>query len=184
MKIQQFGKIIPGLELYGKKVNYPVLNERDARAGAGLMMVLAMFVFVQALLLKNFFYISIVIILFAVEFFVRVIINPQLAPFYAIGSFIVRKQAPEYTGAAQKKFAWWLGLLMAGSMIFIVNIFNTKGVVPFTVCIICLILLWFESSFGICIGCKMYKGFMKMGWIKKPKEMPVCPGNVCSIDGK
>ena len=33
----------------------------------------------------------------------------------------LRKQHPEYTGAAQKRFAWYLGLIMAGSMVFIVN---------------------------------------------------------------
>jgi len=184
MKFIQFGKIIPNLTLYDKPANYPVLNERDARAAAGVMLIAAIFAFTQALLLRDFFYINIAVILFTIEFFIRVVINPQYAPFYALGTLIVKKQAPEYTGAAQKKFAWYLGLAMAGSMVFIVNLFQTRGIAPFTICIICMFLLWSESAFGICFGCKMYKGFMALGWIKKPMEMPVCPGNVCSVDKK
>ena len=97
---------------------------------------------------------------------------------------MVKNQKPEYTGAIQKRFAWSLGLLMAVSMIIISMVFQTRGALPFSVCIVCLSLLWLESAFGICVGCKMYYGLMNLGIIKKPKEMPACPGGVCSINKK
>jgi len=184
MKLLQFGTIIPGLKIHGKDAPYPVLNERDARAGAGIMLVLGILAFVNALLLANFTYLYVFVVLFALEFAIRVLVNPNLAPFYALGRLMVRKQIPEYTGAAQKRFAWSLGLGLAVIMMIVVYGFNMIGIVPFTICSICLALLWLESSFGICVGCKMYYGLMSLGVIKQPDVMPACPGGVCSIPTK
>ncbi len=47
-KIIQFGRIIPGLKLHGHEATYPVLNERDARAGAGIMLAFASIAFAFA----------------------------------------------------------------------------------------------------------------------------------------
>jgi hypothetical protein len=43
------------------------------------------------------------------------------------------------------------------------------------VCGTCLLLLFFEFSFGICIGCKLYDLFSK-------NKVELCPGNVCSYN--
>ena len=42
------------------------------------------------------------------------------------------------------------------------------------VCSICLTLLFFETAFGICIGCKIYNLFNK-------EKAQLCPGGVCEI---
>ncbi|MBT3721536.1 DUF4395 domain-containing protein [archaeon] len=175
-----YGKIIDNLILDGELATYPVLNEKDARAAAGLMLIIGIITFVVTLFLKRFDILAITVGIFFIEFLLRVV-NPDYAPFYRLGSLIVKNQRPEYSGAVQKRFAWSLGLLMAISMIFISIIFQIRGVLPFAICTICLSLLWLETSFGICVGCKMYYGLMKMGIIKEPEVMPACPGGVCSI---
>ncbi len=173
-----YGKIIHGLKIDGKSAEYPVLNERDARAAAGIMFVLGIAAFVFSFFEKNYIMLNFVIISFALEFLIR-IIDFEYAPFYNIGRFIVRKQRPDYTGAIQKRFAWSLGLMMAGSMIIIGVILKIRGALPFTFCMACLSLLWLETSFGICVGCKIYHFLMKKGIIKEPDVMPACPGGAC-----
>jgi hypothetical protein len=41
-------------------------------------------------------------------------------------------------------------------------------------CLICLIFLFFESAFGICLGCKFYNLFYK-------EKAQYCPGEVCAV---
>ena len=176
----QFGKIIPGLKIYGKEANYPVLNERDVRAAAGIMLMLAVFSFAQAFLVRQFIFLQIFVILFFLEFWIRIFVNPDYAPIYALGKLLVKKQIPEYAGAIQKKFAWSLGLILATSMFFIAVVFGVRGIVPFSICSVCIILLWAEAALGICIGCKMYSWLISKGIIK-PKIKAACPGGVCSI---
>ncbi len=176
-----FGKKIPNLKINGKSADYPVLNERDARAGAGIMLVTGIFGFTQAYFLQNTLAIQILVILFTIEFILRVI-NPHIAPFYALGRLIVSKQQPEWVGATQKRFAWSLGLGLAIVMNIVIFGFEiTYGILPLSICGICLLLMWFESAFGICLGCKMYYGLMSVGLIAKPAQMPACPGGVCEI---
>jgi len=183
MKLIQFGKIIPDLEIDGESAPYPVLNERDARAAAGIMLVIGSFAFVQAFLLRDFSWITAIIILFTLEFAIR-LANPSLAPFYALGSLLVKNQRPEWSGAAQKRFAWSLGLLMASTMVVLVFGFGIWGLPNLIICLVCLSLLWMESALGVCVGCKMYYGLMRLGLVKKPDVMPACPGGVCAIPKK
>jgi len=91
-----------------------------------------------------------------------------------LGRIVVQNQKPEYTGAPQKYFAWMLGFGMATFMGILLFVFNTSGIVNLIVCSICLILLFSEAAFGICIGCKMYE------WITKNKPQ-LCPGSVCEV---
>jgi hypothetical protein len=178
-----YGESIANLHIEGKPAPYGVLNERDARAGAGIMLVIGMFTFVQALILNNFFWLTLTVFAFFVEFLIR-IFNPKYAPFYAIGHFIVRNQRPEWSGAIQKRFAWSLGLGMASLMIILALLLGVKGWAPLSICTLCLFLLWAESVFGICIGCKLYYGLQTIGWVAKPDVAPACPGGVCPMPKK
>jgi hypothetical protein len=180
MKIE-FGITIPGLKIDGKKAPYPVLNERDCRAGAGIMLALGIIAFVLAFFQGAYYFIDIIVVLFFMEFLIR-IIDPSIAPFYFLGSLIVREMRPEYSGAAQKRFAWFLGLLMASTMIVLIYGFGIRGPINLLICMTCLFLMWSESAFGVCIGCKMYYGLISLGLIKKPKVAPACPGGVCPVN--
>lgn len=178
---REFGKTIPGLKIDGVDAPYPVLNERDVRAGAGIMFVFAGISFSLALFMKNYMFLQIFVVLFTLEFFIRVIVNPYYAPFFALGHFLVRNQRPDWSGAIQKRFAWSLGLIMASSMIIISIILGIRGWLPFTICVTCLSLLWLESALGLCVGCKMYAFMINRGWIEKPAIREACPGGACSL---
>lgn len=175
-----YGYHIKNLQINGVPAPYGVLNERDARAAAGIMLLVGLFAFVNALLLMNLLPLTIVVFAFFLEFSIRVF-KPDYAPFYALGKLLVRKQAPEYSGAIQKRFAWSLGLAMALSMIVVSVLLNIRGAAPLSICITCLALLWAESALGVCIGCKCYYGLQQIGIVKKPQVAPACPGGLCPI---
>jgi hypothetical protein len=181
MKLFEFGQTIPSLHIDGVAAPYPVINERVARASAGMLFVGAFFSFMQALYVNDRSYLSFFVLLFLLEFAIRVIVNPRLAPVYAVAEFVVRPQKPEWVGAIQKRFAWSLGLGMAGVMTLLVWVIGYQGSVTFWMCIVCLGLLWLESACGICVGCKIYHGLIRVGVIARPVVAPACPGGVCSV---
>ncbi|PJA54212.1 MAG: DUF4395 domain-containing protein, partial [Candidatus Marinimicrobia bacterium CG_4_9_14_3_um_filter_48_9] len=84
---------------------------------------------------------------------------------------------PEYVGAEQKKFAWIIGVILAMTMFVLLVVVNSYSVITGLICMVCLIFLFFESAFGICLGCKVYS------WIYKEKAQ-YCPGEVCDVKSK
>lgn len=169
-KIFQFGENVPGYTI-------PVLNEREIRAGAGILFVLMFIAITQAGGQGNFTLLKYAITIFLFDFLIRVFINPKFAPILILSRWIVRNQTPEYVGATQKKFAWIIGLVLAITMLILAVIMNTYSPITGLICFICLIFLFFESAFGICIGCYTYK------WIYKEKAQ-YCPGEVCDIKSR
>jgi len=169
---------------FGKKIQgtpYRVLNERSIRAGAGIMLMLAIIGFSQAILIKSYTFLTFVIILFFIDFTTKVFITPNLSLVGFIANWIVRKQTPDYVGAIQKRFAWTIGFLMSGFMLFYFVIFGMRSNISLSFCLICLTFMWFETSFGICVGCKIYNLFLKYKIMKTPEIKPACPGGSCSI---
>ncbi len=166
-KIFQFGETVPGYEI-------PVLNEREIRAGAGILFVL-MFVAIQTTILQqDFTLLKYAITIFLTDISIRVLINPRYAPSLIMGRWIVRNQTPEYVGAQQKKFAWIIGIVLATVMFALQVVVNSFSPITGLICLICLVFLFFETSFGICIGCKVY------GLIYKEKAQ-YCPGETCDV---
>jgi hypothetical protein len=94
-----------------------------------------------------------------------------------VARLIVGNQTPEYVGAAQKKFAWVIGVLLAATMFVFFIIVNAYSFITGIICLICLIFLFFESVFGICLGCMFYPMFYK-------NKMQLCPGDVCEVKEK
>jgi hypothetical protein len=89
----------------------------------------------------------------------------------------VGNQVPEYVGAAQKKFAWTIGIALAGIMFILMVILNSYSPITGLICLICLVFLFFESVFGICLGCMFYPLFYK-------EKVQHCPGEVCNVKSK
>jgi hypothetical protein len=178
----QYGTVIPGLMLHGKPAPYPVLNERTVRAGAGMMFAAGFFSFFHAFYLGDFFYIKIIVALFFFDFLMKVVVGVKFSPISALAGWIVRKQEPEYVGAIQKRFAWSIGLILSGTMSVLIFGFGIMGPINLAICTICLVFMFMESVFGICVGCKMYGWLLASGVIKQPEFKPVCPGNVCAIE--
>lgn len=170
IKMTQFGENVEGYSI-------PVLNEREVRAAAG-MMFLATFISLMLILFKgNFVSIKYVLIIFLTDFSIRLFVNPKFAPILIIGRLIVSNQNPEYVGAAQKKFAWYIGLILSATMFVLMVIINSFSYITGIVCLICLILMFFETAFGICLGCKIYKIFNK-------EKVQYCTGEVCDLKAK
>jgi len=168
--IIKFGEEVEGY-------NIPVLNEREIRAAAGLLF-LATFISLMFIAFKNnFLPIKFVIIFFFTDFLIRVFINPKFSPTLILGRLIVRNQNPEYVGAKQKKFAWIIGVILSGTMFVFFIIVNAFSPITGITCLICLIFLFFESAFGICLGCIVYKWFYK-------EKAQYCPGEVCDRNSK
>jgi hypothetical protein len=151
-----------------------VLNEREARGAAGIMFLFAMIAFMTAWFKGDFTPTKLTIVAFFIDFFIRVLINPRFSPTLIMARWMVNNQTAEYVGAPQKRFAWSIGLVLATFMIFLVVINDVRGPINMITCLVCLILLFFESAFGICVGCKMYNLFNK-------EKAQLCPGNVCEI---
>lgn len=154
-----------------------VLNEREVRASAWILFVFSFIWFINAWLEGNFYIIQIFVLVFFIDFFIRLFINPKFSPTMILGRIFVENQVPEYVWAKQKKFAWGIGLVF--SIIIIYALFVEKAIwmVNFFICFSCLFLLWFESMFGICLGCKMYNLFNK-------QKATNCPGWTCEIRKK
>jgi hypothetical protein len=169
-RIIQFGEKIEGY-------SFPVLNEREVRAAAGILFLAT---FVSAAFVEfrnNFLPIKYVLIVFLADFIIRVFINPKFSPTLIIGRLIVSNQTPEYVGAQQKKFAWVIGVILSATMFLLIVIVNSYSLITGMICVICLIFLFFEAAFGICLGCKFYPLIFK----DKPHR---CPGEVCDARSK
>lgn len=165
--ILEFGESLP---------DYPVrvINEREARAGAGILFFAGLIAFQNAFTTGDFTMTRMVILAFAIDFFIRVLINPRYAPSLVLGRFMVRKQTPEYVGAPQKRFAWGLGLAIAVFMMVWTFGLNQAGPIALLGCVTCIILLFFETAFGICVGCKIYNLIHR-------EKAQLCPGGVCEV---
>lgn len=151
-----------------------VLNEREARGAAGIMFLFALIAFMNAWFKGDFTPTKLTIAAFFIDFFIRVIVNPRYSPTLIMARWLVNNQTAEYVGAPQKRFAWGIGLCLATLMMYLVVIHDVRGPINMITCLICLMLLFFETAFGICIGCKLYNLFNK-------EKAQLCPGNVCEI---
>lgn len=164
-KTIQFGENVEGYDI-------PVLNERELRAAAGLYF-LPLFISLMMVLFKgNLTMIKYIVTYFLVDFIIRIFINPKYSPSLILARLIVGRQNPEYVGAPQKKFAWWIGLVLAFAMFIHIVVLNAYSILSGLSCLACLIFLFFESAFGICIGCKLYALFNK-------GKVQYCPGEIC-----
>jgi len=164
---------------YGEKVEgyeVRVINEREARAAAGILFAIGLLSLTNAVMLGHVIVTKFFISFFTFDFLMRVI-NPSYSPSMLIGRFFVQNQVPEYVGAAQKRFAWAIGLMLAIPMFYLLVIDFQPNPIKVLICIICLVLLLSESAFSICFGCMLYNLFKK-------ERATHCPGGVCEIKKK
>jgi len=169
-RVLQFGEQMPEYAV-------PVLNEREARAGAGILFLVAIVAFMNAWFNGDFAPTKLVVIGFFTDFLIRVFVNPKYAPSLVLGRIAVCKQQPEYVGAPQKRFAWLIGFVLAACMMYLVVFRNVRGPANLIICAVCLLLLFFETAFGICIGCSIYNLFNR-------DKAQLCPGGVCATGEK
>ena len=169
-KARQFGETVEGYDI-------PVLNEREIRASAGILYFFLFLAWMLVLFKESYFLIKFVNTVFITDFIIRVLISPKYSPSLIIGRLIVRKQTPEYVGAAPKKFAWTIGLVLSSIIFLLLVVMNSTSFITGIICQICLVFLFFEAVFGICLGCKFYPMFHK-------EKAQYCPGEICKVRTK
>ena len=166
----KFGESVPGY-------NIPVLNEREVRASAGILLVFISISIMRVAFVGDFQMLKFFVITFIGDFIIRVFVSPKFSPTLILGRLIVSNQVPEYVGAAQKRFAWIIGLSLATLIFTLLVVFNAHSFITGGACIICLIFLFLETAFGICVGCAVYR------WFHKEKAQ-YCPGEICDVTNK
>ncbi len=164
---------------YGDRVpgyTETMINEREARASAGLLGILGMIVIFVGIGYNHIIVARVYLAFIFVDLTIR-LITPNYSPSLLLGKFIVKNQTPEYVGGIQKRFAWALGWLISIPMMywFVLNWDITFYKV--LICVLCLSLMFLESAFSICVGCMLYKTLVR----KTPQN---CPGGVCEIKKK
>jgi hypothetical protein len=161
-----FGERVEGYDI-------PVLNEREIRAASGILFVMMFVAILVAVLKHDFLLLKYAVTFFLADILIRVLVSPRLSPSLITGRLIVRKQVPEYVGAEQKKFAWIIGAFLASVMFVLQVVVNSYSPITGLICLICLIFLFCETAFGICIGCMVY------GLVYRERARH-CPGEVCA----
>ncbi len=167
VKLFGFGETVAGYEV-------PVLNEREVRAAAGILFFFALVSFLNSWLMGNFRLTQIFVIAFLIDFTIRIFINPRHSPSMILGRLAVRGQVPEWSGAPQKRFAWAVGWTLAVVMFYLIVLNNVVGPINLIVCATCLVLMFFESAFGICLACNIYNAFAR-------RQAQYCPGGSCEV---
>ena len=90
-----------------------------------------------------------------------------------LGVLFTRRQTPIYQPMRPKIFAWFIGLVLA--ILCQISLYYTvMQSIAFYFLAACLLFMWLESVCGICVGCKIYNLFVRMGLVEK-----VC--DVCHI---
>jgi len=161
-----YGEKVPGYEVR-------VLNEREARAAAAILFVGAFLGLTNGVMLGTAVFSEYFVSFFAIDFTLRVI-QPRYAPSLLLGRFFVQNQTPEYVGAVQKRFAWLIGMVIAWPMFYYLVIDFQPNPIKVLVCLICMALLFFESAFSVCLGCKIFN-------LVKKEKATHCPGDVCEM---
>ena len=167
---------------YVEGKSFKVLDERKVRGSSGIMLLLGVIAFIYGFILREFIVIPYISGILAIGFLISIVVNPRYSPTMIIASLMTWKQNPVHIGAVQKRFAWTLGFLLSTG-IFILSLFLLNDESYFDpvcmLCLICLLFLYLESVFGICVGCQLYHLSIRLKIIPKPKEKPNCMGDSC-----
>lgn len=111
-----------------------------------------------------------------------------LSPTIWIAHFFSKRHAPVWKPLMPKRFAWAFGATMVSlCLIFFnpdtfaewINAITRTGLMPTTynympgwtpnvLVILCVGFMWMEAVLGICAGCLLHAGAVKLGWVADP----------------
>lgn len=151
----------------------PVIDERAVRAAAGILFLFGVVAFGFAAATGEIRPLQPFGMFFMLDMLLRVTAGDRWSPTLALGRLIVRRQQPEWVGAPQKAFAWWLGFGLAAVSCGAMGLFAAPLWLTLALCGLCLSLLFLETAFGICVGCALQRVFSKTA----PQH---CPGGACA----
>ncbi|HIP14096.1 MAG TPA: DUF4395 domain-containing protein [Sulfurimonas autotrophica] len=167
--LYEYGEKVPGYDV-------TVINEREARAAAGILGMLGTLVIFIGIGFNHIIVARVYIAFLFLDFTAR-LISPKYSPSLLLGKFMVQNQKPEYVGGLQKRFAWSLGWIISLPMVYWFVLHWDITFYKVLICVLCITLMFLESAFSICVGCMIYKAITK----EDPKH---CPGGVCEVQQK
>ena len=162
----EYGEKVPGYDV-------TVINEREARAAAGILFALGMIVIFVGIGYNHIIVARVYLAFLFIDFTARML-SPRYSPSLLLGKFVVRNQKPEYVGGLQKRFAWTLGWFISLPMMWWFVLHWDITFYKVMVCVLCLSLMFLEAAFAICVGCMIYKMILR-------EDPSHCPGGVCEI---
>lgn len=178
MPLLTAGEVVAGLVVDGRAVRAAVVDERRARAAAGLTLALGAIAFAYAYFDRQYVPLQAVSAFFFVEFLARVTAGLRRSPVGLVAGLLTRRGRPEWVSAKPKRFAWTLGLALSGAMAVITNS-GIRGWLPRSVCLACLTLMWLESVLGLCLGCEIHALLVRRGWRRPDDDVEICAGGAC-----
>jgi len=190
---------------------YGFVNELEIRIEAGLALILALSTFFIVMLKWDFkIWLAIVWIIW-LDFVLKIFIWPNFSIFGNITRIFIRNKEKIWVWSVQKRFAWSIGLVLSTFVIYCMlllgwfiettnpqvlniieqintNIVNNKFMVlpmnpAILACVLCIVFMFLESVFWICVGCKMYKNLVEK-WIMKEYKWQNCINWACEISRK
>lgn len=180
MSTRTYGRVIDGLDVDGTPVHAGVYNEHEVRAAAGITMLAGAVVFAYAYFDANYVPLRVVAAAYFVEFVIRVVVGFTYSPVGVLSRWLMRREAPMWVSAKPKRFAWTLATVVSGATAVITNA-GITGWLPRTLCLICLTLMWMETSLGICLGCETHGVLVRRGWVEKDRAYEVCTNGACAV---
>ena len=153
-------------------IDRPVVNERAARASAGLLFLFGFVTWLHALTSGDLTPLRIFGAVFLLEMNIRLFFSSHFAPMLALGTLLTRRQRPEWVDSRSKQFAWALGLGMALASCLSLGWLGLPEVITLVICGLCMTLLFAETAFGLCVGCSIAQRVLK----EKPE---LCGGDSC-----
>jgi len=149
------------------------------------MLLVGVVAFIYGFIIKEYAVLPYLSGFMALNFALGIFINPKLSPTFFLARLFTFRQDPLPIGAIQKRFAWSLGLALT-TTVFVLSLFLVNDASWFEpvclLCLICLLFMFLETAFGICVGCQLYYLALRLKLIKKPEVAPNCMGNSCKID--
>lgn len=164
----RIGRTVPGYVV-------PVINERAVRAAAGILFLIGGISFAATIFQSSLVPLQRFGVLFMIDMLIRITGGDRWSPTLTLGRIITRKQSPQWVGAQQKEFAWWLGFGIAVTSCSVMGFSTGPLWVQLALCSVCLTLLFLETAFGICVGCMLQHVF----GATTPRY---CPGSTCEVD--
>ncbi len=185
---------------------YGFVNETEIRIIAWVTLVLALTTFFLVMLKAQFIIALFMVWLIWIDFVLKIFIWPEFSIFGIIVRPFIKNKEKLWVWAVQKKFAWIIGFILSTFVIYCllllswilessnsevlaiieqikVNIVNGSFIIlpmnpAILACVLCIIFMFFEAVFGICVWCKIYR-FLVSKNIMKEYEWQNCINWAC-----
>lgn len=162
----RIGQRVPGYAI-------AVIDERAVRAAAGLLFLAGAIAFGFAAATGSQQPLQPFGMFFMIDMLLRVTVGDRWSPTLALGRLIVSRQQPEWVGAPQKAFAWWLGFGLAFVSCTGMGWLGLPLWATLSLCGLCLSFLFVETAFGFCVGCSLQRLISR-------STPQYCPGGTCA----